>query len=201
MVGNDAVNKVDYLGLDALDDLKQYVSDVARAAEQYASDLRMNTQFASDWFFNEGSDDRTYGQSERLTQLVMSSNGMKEVMRKICANGQKSDSYHYDTLQGYYEGVVQGGYVSNASEWQVGGFIVKATNTGNKNSAGATIFDFEMTNKATWRSLLGLGVMRNQLNKLPFVDIPPIPDLDRTKTPLGGSITQYFKWSQPVCCK
>ena len=193
MAVNNPVGLFDFNGLNV-------VRELAEDMRQRMRDVKVNIRFFSDWLLNREEEVKSYGQNDRLTQLLMTSNGMKEIKSQISAGNCQSGRYNYETLQGYREGIFEGGYISNASEWQIGGFVLNATKTERKNSKGETVFQFGMINTATWRSLLGLNVLRNWLNNIPLVNIPSIPDLDRLQFSVGGTIMQDFKWEQGVCC-
>jgi RHS repeat-associated protein len=154
-----------------------------------------NAVFFKDWVFEQGKANREYGENDRLTRLLMESNGAKDMVAQFRAKSCPPNfAGGYDTIQGYKDTFFHWGFL-NPAEWQIGGFLFTVTRV------GPCKVKYVVTNSATRRSFFGEPTLRRWANRV-GINWTPWGLHPRDEVSWGGEIKQTFTWTDvdPCCC-
>lgn len=191
-IRNNANNFVDTDGRYDWSDLENDwtgVKDWASDAWDRAAGTWDNGVFLKDWYSNGGSANREYGENDRLTRLLMESNGAKDITTKYrAANCPSNFAGSYGTIQGYKDTFFHWGFL-NPAEWQVGGFVFTVKRI------GPCKVQYNVINNATRKSFFGEPTLRGWANHL-GIDWTPWGQHPRDQVSWGGEIKQTFTWTQ-----
>jgi hypothetical protein len=138
-----------------------------------------NNDFFWDWVFERGSGSRFYGPQTVETQEMMKSPGAQKMRDAFKNNKCKNIQIAgYGTAEAYFDTATN----LTGTDFQVGGFVYSATNS------GSGTVTYRIYNQASIYSF--------------FLHIPGMPHKPRGGSfPFMGNIDQKFEWSEQCGCK
>jgi len=182
---NSFVDTDERYGWSGLKDDWNGVKDWAGDAWDRTAGTWDNAVFFKDWVFNQGSTNREYGENDRLTRLLMESNGAKDMTAQYRAkNCPPNFAGGYGTIQGYKDTFFHWGFL-NPAEWQIGGYLFTITRV------GPCKVKYTVNNSATRRSFFGEPTLRGLANRV-GINWTPWGLHPRDQVSWGGEIKQTF---------
>jgi len=150
-------------------------------------------ELTTDWYFEKGGPDtRIFGPEDGITQHLMSDKGVNQAREKFVQGGGEDmtgrNPFHYSFDVGYFTETPKAFLRDDFSGSFLGSYDVSIVNVGAKNDCQVHV---TVENDTGWASA----------TRIPFTPIHYLDNVPRSDPGPGGTLWQYYEWTEKLCAQ